>query len=125
MSASDTVAHRHEHAVVDDAEHLPGDHLAGWQLVEDRRPGIVPELLYAEEKPSSRQWWLMLRMIASTSSPLLVEVRRVVDLRRPRDVALVDHPVDTLFDADEDAVVRDAPHTPGDLRAWGVLLGED
>src|SRR5580700_1908436 len=55
---------------------------------------------------------------------LLVKVARVVDLRRPRDVALVHHPVDALFDPDEDAVVGDAADLAADLVARLVLLGE-
>ena len=66
----DAVADRDEHAVVDDAEMtLRVDDLARRELVEDRRPRVVPELLDAQGD-------LLLvvvdvRMMASTSSPFL------------------------------------------------------
>ena len=68
-----------------------------------RRPRIVAELLDAEGD-------LLLVVVDREDDgfdvvALVVEVGRVVDLDRPREVALVDHAVDALFDADEHAVV--------------------
>src|SRR5581483_12508380 len=56
---------------------------------------------------------------------LVEEIARVVDLRGPREIALVHHAIDALFDADEDAVVGDRANAAGDLVARLVLLGED
>src|SRR5581483_6579783 len=92
-------------------------------LVEDGRPGIVPQLLYAERD-------LLLVVIDAEDDgfdvvALLVQVGRVVHLRRPRNVALVHHSVDAFLDTDEDAVIGDAPYATADLRARRILLGEE
>src|SRR5580704_5493232 len=113
----------HEDAVVDDADHLGVDELARGKLVEDGGPRVVPQLLDAQAH-------LLLVMVDAEDDgldviALLVKVARVVDLGRPRDVALVDHPVDALFDPDEDAVIGDAANLAGDLVARLVLLGEE
>src|SRR5260370_31974843 len=112
-----------ENAVVDNAQHFAGDGAAGRELVEDRGPRIVPELLHAEAD-------LLLVVIDAENDgldvvALLVHVAKVVDFRRPRHVDLVHHSIDTFLDAHEDAVLGNASDLPATLVARLVLLGEE
>src|SRR5262249_44750966 len=56
---------------------------------------------------------------------LVIEVARVVDANGPREIALVHHAVDALFDADEHAVVGERTDLARDLVARMVLVREE
>jgi hypothetical protein len=87
------------------------------------RPRVVPQLLDAEGD-------LLLVVVDREDDrldvvALVVEVARVVDPHGPREIALVDHAVDALFDADEDAVIGERADLARDLVAGVVLVREE
>ena len=119
----DALRDAHEGAVLNHRQHGGlGHERSRLVVVQHRGPGVVPELLDAERD-------LLLVVVDAEDDgldlvALVVEVGRVVDLDGPGQVGLVDHAVDAVFDADEDAVVGDAADLAGDLVAGLVLVGE-
>src|SRR6478735_7370796 len=121
--ALDALDDADERAVFGNAEHERVFHdRAGLVLAEQIRPRIVPELLDAEAD-------LLLVVVDREDDgfdivALVVQVGRVVDLDRPRQVGLVDHAVHALFDADEHAVIGERAYLAADLVARLVLVRE-
>ncbi len=121
--AFQTVAKTDEGAVFTDAHNGATFHgRANRELLQEGRPRVVPQLLDAQRH-------LLLVVVDRQDDgfevgALLVEVSGVVEPHTPREVGLVHHAVDAIFDADENAVIGDRANLAADLVAGLVLLGE-